>query len=260
MLCSVSDFHSTSKQKDILENIKIVAFCVRFRNIFHQKYRWKIVTRRYDDDDDRVWNCGAWFEYILVVVVSSILLIAASVLTIFWVIYYRKGINMDDPKLQFNLHPVLMVGGYITLSGFSILLYRICRCCSHLIVKLCHTFFHACSIPCIVIGFLAVWDSHNQTNNPNFYSLHSWLGCITMGLFVLQFVLGFFSFLILLCCENATYKFRSTMVPIHASFGVVTFMLAIATAVTGLTQKAIFELGNSMEDWESLGCKAPSKE
>lgn len=25
---------------------------------------------------------------------------------------------MEDPKLQFNLHPVLMVGGYITLSGF----------------------------------------------------------------------------------------------------------------------------------------------
>ncbi|KFB47989.1 hypothetical protein ZHAS_00016100 [Anopheles sinensis] len=187
---------------------------------------------RYDNDDDHVWNCGAWFEYILVVVVSSILLIAASVLTIFWTIYYRKGFNMDDPKLQFNLHPVLMIGGYITLSGFSILLYRICRCCSHLIVKLCHTFFHACSIPCIVIGFMAVWDSHNQQQIPNFYSLHSWLGLITMGLFALQFVLGFFSFLILLCCENATYKFRSTMVPIHASFGLATFMLAVATAVT----------------------------
>lgn len=149
-------------------------------------------------------------------VVSSILLIAASVLTIFWTIYYRKGFNMDDPKLQFNLHPVLMIGGYITLSGFckhlpvpsvdnswtecfihvlvivAILLYRICRCCSHLIVKLCHTFFHACSIPCIVIGFMAVWDSHNQQQIPNFYSLHSWLGMITMGLFALQFVLGFF--------------------------------------------------------------------
>lgn len=200
---------------------------------------------RYDNADDHVWNCGAWFEYILVVVVSSILLIAASVLTIFWTIYYRKGFNMDDPKLQFNLHPVLMIGGYITLSGFSILLYRICRCCSHLIVKLCHTFFHACSIPCIVIGFMAVWDSHNQQQIPNFYSLHSWLGLITMGLFALQFVLGFFSFLILLCCENATYKFRSTMVPIHASFGVATFMLAVATAVTGLTQKAHFELGEN---------------
>lgn len=146
----------------------------------------------------------------------------------------------------------------------AILLYRICRCCSHLVVKLCHTFFHACSIPCIVIGFMTVWDSHNQQNIPNFYSLHSWLGLITMGLFAFQFVLGFFrydvtkefnykkhdtkywftySFLVLLCCDNATHKFRSIMVPIHASLGLATFMLAVAAGVTGLTQKAIMDLG-----------------
>lgn len=47
------------------------------------------------------------------------------------------------------------------------------------------------------------------------------------------------SFLILLCCENATLKFRSTMVPIHASVGVATFMLAVACCITGFTQKAL---------------------
>ncbi|CAO1423674.1 unnamed protein product [Diamesa serratosioi] len=199
--------------------------------------------KRYDEDDKANWQCGSWCEYIFVVVLSSILLLAALVLTVFWVIYYREGFSLDDPKKQFNFHPVLMVGGYITLSGFSILLYRICRCCSHLVVKLCHTFFHACSIPCIVIGFMTVWDSHNQQNIPNFYSLHSWLGLITMGLFAFQFVLGFFSFLVLLCCDNATHKFRSIMVPIHASLGLATFMLAVAAGVTGLTQKAIMDLG-----------------
>ena len=35
----------------------------------------------------------------------------------------------------------------------------------------------------------------------------------------------------------------AAMVPIHASFGLVTFMLACATALTGLTQKAIWTLG-----------------
>lgn len=59
-------------------------------------------------------------------------------------------------------------------------------------MKLCHVFFHACSIPCIVIGFLAVWESKNESNIPHFYSLHSWLGLITSGLFAFQFVLGFF--------------------------------------------------------------------
>lgn len=58
-----------------------------------------------------------------------------------------------------------------------------------------------------------------------------------------QFVVGFFSFLILLCCEGATAGFRASLVPIHASFGLTTFMLAIAAAVTGLTEKVIFTLG-----------------
>jgi cytochrome b561 len=61
--------------------------------------------------------------------------------------------------------------------------------------------------------------------------------------FLSQFVVGFFSFLILLCCEGATAAFRASLVPIHATFGITTFMLAVATCLTGLTEKAFFELG-----------------
>ena len=61
-----------------------------------------------------------------------------------------------------------------------------------------------------------------------------------------QFIVGFFSFLILLCCEGATAAFRASLVPIHATFGITTFMLAVATCLTGLTEKAIFELGYVM--------------
>jgi hypothetical protein len=56
-------------------------------------------------------------------------------------------------------------------------------------VKLFHTIFHALAIPCIVVGFIAVLDSHNLNPGgaiPNFYSLHSWMGLVTMGLFAVQ--------------------------------------------------------------------------
>lgn len=61
-------------------------------------------------------------------------------------------------------------------------------------------------------------------------------------LFTLQFVAGFFSFLLLLCCESATASFRAGLVPIHSAFGVITFVMAVATCCAGLTEKAFFSL------------------
>jgi len=56
----------------------------------------------------------------------------------------------------------------------------------------------------------------------------------------IKVVVGFFSFLILLCCEASTADFRAALVPVHAAFGLITFLMAIATCVTGLTEKALF--------------------
>lgn len=176
--------------------------------------------RRYEDEGDNSWGCASWFEYLVIVILSPILLVGALALTLVWVFRYRDGVAWSEkPEQQFYLHPILMVGGFITLSGFckfqnvdnpsilsteidrnvpyvtAILLYRLCRCLKHIYVKLAHTFFHACTIPCVVIGFLAVYDSHNLANPPieNFYTIHSWIGLVTMGLFALQFVFGFFT-------------------------------------------------------------------
>ncbi|XP_031620800.1 cytochrome b reductase 1 isoform X2 [Contarinia nasturtii] len=221
-------------------------------------------TSRYDDDLENTWGFFSWCEYILTVIVSSVLLIGASALTLFWVIYYRDGFAWsENPKIQFNLHPVFMVIGFITLSGFSILLYRLCRCLKHIYAKLAHSLFHTLSIPCIAIGFLAVYDSHNLDSppKPNFYSLHSWLGMVTMGLFGLQFVIGFFTFLVCLCCNKMTYGCRGALIPVHASLGLATFLLAIASCLSGLTQKAIWTLGENYSKFteegvviNSLGC------
>ncbi|KAI9576012.1 hypothetical protein GQX74_000374 [Glossina fuscipes] len=160
---------------------------------------------RYEEDSENAWNCCSWFEYLLIVILSTVLLIGVLVLTLFWVIFYRGGFAWaDSPQLQFNLHPVLMVAGCVTFSGF----------CKN------------------------IFESHNlvEPPKPHFYSLHTWLGLITMAMFAVQFIVGFFSFLVLLCCENRTYSCRSAMVPIHASFGLANFMMAVATCVTGLVE------------------------
>ncbi|XP_063921303.1 lysosomal membrane ascorbate-dependent ferrireductase CYB561A3 isoform X1 [Zophobas morio] len=218
-----------------------------------QEEKEKEAHRHYEEENQ--WGCGSWLEYALVMILACILLLASLALTLYWVIKHRGGFAWrDDPIKQFNFHPVLMVAGFITFSGFSVLLYRICRCCRRIYVKLLHTVFHALAIPCVAVGFLTVLDSHNlaQPPIPNFYSLHSWIGLVTMGLFAIQFVVGFFSFLILLCCEGATAGFRASLVPIHASFGLTTFMLAIAACLTGLTEKVFFSLSNYSKWQEDL--------
>merc|ERR1712088_985864 len=144
--------------------------------------------------------------------------------------------------------------GFIYFMGQAMLMYRTCRCCRRIWSKLLHTMFHLLAAPCIAIGFVAVWDYHHDRRDsqgnpapvPHFYSLHSWMGLTTMGLFALQFVVGFFSFLLLLCCESATASFRAALVPIHSTFGITTFVMAVATACTGLTEKAFFTLRNGL--------------
>lgn len=110
-----------------------------------------------------------------------------------------NGLEKLARTILFNNHSNLFV------IYIAILLYRLCRCLKHIYAKLAHTFFHALAIPCIVIGFLAVFDSHNLAEPPlpNFYSLHSWLGLVTMGLFVLQFVFGFFTYVL----SSVPYRF-----------------------------------------------------
>nr|XP_032514184.1 cytochrome b reductase 1 isoform X4 [Danaus plexippus plexippus] len=203
-------------------------------------------SRSYDSDEQERGACE-WCEYALIITLATVLLIGVSGLTIFWTFFYREGYGWADdiPEKQFNLHPTLMVAGFVTFSGFSVLLYRICRCFRRIYVKLLHAIFHALAFPCIVIGFLAVLDFHNKKGINNFYSLHSWIGLVAMGLFGIQYAVGFFSFLLLLICNKGTANFRASLVPIHAAFGILTFVLGVCACLTGLTEKALFTLGNA---------------
>ena len=141
------------------------------------------------------------------------------------------------------------------------LVYRSCRCCRHLCSKLLHTMFHTLAVPCIGLGFLAIWRHHSlkytTSSQPHLHSVHSWLGVVTMGTALLQvgkrfevicissfvifkFLIGVFSFLLLLCCRS-TNSFRASLVPFHSSLGLATFVLAITTAIAGITEAAFYK-------------------
>merc|ERR1712186_43984 len=97
------------------------------------------------------------------------------------------------------------------------------------------------------MGFIAAWDYHarHQPPIPHLYSIHSWMGLATMAMFLLQFVSGLFSFLLLMCCSSATASCRSAMVPVHSTLGTTTFLMAVATCIAGITETALFKLSST---------------
>lgn len=136
------------------------------------------------------------------------------VLVIVWASYYRGGFAWtSNPTLEFNWHPVLMIISLIFLysqckfekrlkpiyflnkkSVSAILIYRSKRDTLKKKLKLLHTFINVVAFILAVIGLQAAFDSHNLAQPPieNLYTLHSWIGLITVMLFAGQVLLIIF--------------------------------------------------------------------
>ncbi|XP_023236293.1 probable ascorbate-specific transmembrane electron transporter 1 [Centruroides sculpturatus] len=176
--------------------------------------------------------------FVVLMFVAEVLLCGALGLCIYWVLGHRDGIAWEKNKTkQFNLHYILMIGGTIFLNGQAILVYKLFPCCKKIYGKVVHTIIFVMSVSSITVGLVSAIQARNNDINPkHFYSIHSWIGLTTIGLFALQLLFGFFTFLVFLCCETATAKFRQRLLPTHITFGLIVFSLAIASCVTGLTE------------------------
>lgn len=159
-----------------------------------------------------------------------------------WIGQHLGGLGGSaSPKLEFNWHPLFMTIGFIYLYGNSILVYRGFRTTRKKTLKLTHAGIHMAAFILTVIALKTVFDSHNLVDPPipNLYSLHSWLGLSAVIIFCLQYVAGFMAFLVPGMREN----YKIALMPLHIYFGLFGFVLAIASAVMGITEKAIFTLG-----------------
>merc|ERR1712127_318700 len=154
-----------------------------------------------------------------------------------WTGHFMGGFaGSSNPDLEFNWHPLLMSISLIYLYGNGILVYRIARNERKSRLKVAHAVVMGSATLLACFGMKAVFDFHSYKGIPHTYSLHAWLGLMAISLAVLQWVLGLVTFL----WPGLASHLRTTFLPLHIFSGLGVFLLAGATALLGITEKALF--------------------
>ena len=109
--------------------------------------------------------------------------------------------------------------------------------------KAVHSVTMLLSVSSAVPGLWAVWESHALADPPipHMFSLHSWLGMVTMILMAVQLIVGLLIFLF----PCAPSRVRGGYHHLHVYFGLTFLVLVTATAMIGLTEEALFSLSSS---------------
>lgn len=161
-----------------------------------------------------------------------------SVIFVFiWAIYFRGGLNFNAANSNhiFNVHPVLMLLSFVFLASEAILAYKTLPG-SKAFRKLVHLSLHLAALVLAIVGICAAFKYHNLNSIDNLYSLHSWLGLVTIILFGIQWLIGFVTFFF----PGLPQPVRASVLPWHVFFGLFIYGLAIATTELGFLEKLTF--------------------
>lgn len=179
-------------------------------------------------------------RFLVVLCAAAFFGLLSIVFVLVWVLHFREGLAWDGKAAEFNLHPLLMVAGFIFLQGIAIIIFRLpwTWACNKLVMKWIHASLHLSAFALAVVSTIAVFDFHNGANIPNMYSLHSWLGLAAVILYCLQIVVGVVLYLV----PITPMQWRAAFMPFHVFCGTLLFVGIIAVALMGITEKLIFGL------------------
>ncbi|KAF9668358.1 hypothetical protein SADUNF_Sadunf15G0120300 [Salix dunnii] len=169
--------------------------------------------------------------------VAHVLAIAGAIMVLVWNLYYRGGLAWDsaNKNLIFNLHPVLMLIGFIIIGGEAIISYKSLSLKKE-VKKVIHLVLHAIAIILGCVGIAAAFKNHNESHIANLYSLHSWLGITIISLYGIQWIYGFIVFFY----PKGSPTLRSESLPWHVLFGIFLYVLAVGNAALGFLEKLTF--------------------
>ncbi|CAH2070254.1 unnamed protein product, partial [Thlaspi arvense] len=180
--------------------------------------------------------------------VSHALAIVVSVMVLSWSISYRGGFAWEstNKSLIFNLHPVLMLIGFVILGGETIISYKSLPF-ERQVKKKIHFALHLIALILGIFGIITAAKNHNELNIPNFYSLHSWIGFVVICLYISQLKYSYVIFFY----HRVTEAERSHMLPLHVSTGLFIFVLAIGNSALGFVEKVTLMENSGLDRYGS---------
>lgn len=180
--------------------------------------------------------------------VAHALAVIAAIMVLVWSISYRGGLAWEakNKNLIFNLHPVLMLIGFIILGGEAIISYKSLPL-EKPVKKLIHLVLHAIALALGIWGICAAFKNHNESGIPNLYSLHSWIGIGVISLYAFQWVYSFIVFFF----PGGSSNLRSGLLPWHAMLGLFAYILAVGNAALGFLEKLTFLENGGLDKYGS---------
>eukprot|EP01041_Mallomonas_annulata_P000913 gene913-1774_t len=144
--------------------------------------------------------------------------------------YYLGGLQ-KEPEASESWHIILMM----TAMGFclvqAILAYRLLPF-GHTANKYLHGIINLAGLICAFIGIAKIVHNRNLEHSPprHFISLHSWLGLITLFLYVQNYIFGFIHFAL----PTNSLKLKMSYLPYHKFLGLMTLVAAVVTMIAGM--------------------------
>jgi len=173
-------------------------------------------------------------------ILTRILSYSVLGLIIGWTVGYKDGYDWSNTSeyyggKRFNIHPFVMVLGTVVCYTEGVLSWGLPF--THRQNKFIHFPFMAVGLVLILFGLGTVITVKQDIADKHFYSMHSWLGIITILLYVLNAVGGIIAFLLPeFIGRNVILSDQHTAayLPTHAMYGMLLSFMIVGTIWTGI--------------------------
>ncbi|XP_033640030.1 cytochrome b561-like [Asterias rubens] len=175
------------------------------------------------------------------VVMSQLFGITMMAVMVIWLQHHVGGFTWGGTG---GYHPLLLTTALVFLFGEALLSFRTFSRCRlpYLGQKAIHATVHTVIIILVIVGLRAATIAKDgEKVHVHHYSMHSWLGILTVVLFCAQFIAG--------CVYYGAERFlredhplRAHYPQIHVFFGIFMLALSIGSCLTGLNELAIYQI------------------